>query len=169
MNTRTVKALALFGALQAAWSDVHPFCDQILQSSRDAMKKGNPGWEGRRHCVRHVVTYSAGQLVAAVAVTRTLGFRVSPRGLLAGTAINALTHFVIDRREPLKKVLRSRLIGLGGYLDHATVQRRPGVVDEAGPGTAFTECDQAAHRLISVFASLTTTWLATRARRSWWS
>jgi hypothetical protein len=56
-------------------------------------------------------------------------------------------------------------IGKAGYLDRATVQRREGVVDEGGPGTALMECDQAAHRLISVFASLTTTWLALRGCR----
>jgi hypothetical protein len=109
-----------------------------------------------------VATYSAGQVLAAVVVTRTLGVRVSWPALLAGTAINAVTHYVIDRREPLKKFLRSSWVGKASYLDHATVQRRAGVVDEGGPGTALMECDQAAHQLISVAASLTTTWLAMR-------
>jgi len=159
---RAVKALALFAAVQATFSDVHPFCDQIVQNSDDAANKGKPGWVGRKACARHVATYSAGQLVAAVGVTRALGFGASWSSLLAGTVINGITHYVIDRREPLKKFLRSKTIGKAGYLDHATVQRRPGVVDEGGPGTALMECDQAAHRLISVFASLTTTWLALR-------
>ncbi|MQY27231.1 hypothetical protein NRB56_28140 [Nocardia sp. RB56] len=156
------KALAVFAVLQATFSDVHPFCDQIVQNSRDAADKGKPGWTGRRACARHVTTYSVGQLVASVGVTRALGLRLPWSGLLAGTAVNAATHFVIDRREPLRKFLRSRWIGKGGYLDHATVQRRPGVVGAAGPGTALMECDQAAHRVISVFASVVTTWLAVR-------
>uniref|UniRef100_UPI003EB6B0B8 hypothetical protein n=2 Tax=Amycolatopsis TaxID=1813 RepID=UPI003EB6B0B8 len=78
------------------------------------------------------------------------------------TAVNAVTHYVIDRREPFKRFLRSRFVGKGGYLAHATVQRREGVVDEGGPGTALMEMDQAAHRLIGVAASLLTTYLATR-------
>jgi hypothetical protein len=160
-----VKALALFAAVQATFSDVHPYCDQILQNSTDARDKGKPGHAGRKACARHVATYSAGQFVAAVGVTRALGCRASWSALLAGTALNAATHYVIDRREPLKRFLRSRWIGKAGYLDHATVQRREGVVDEGGPGTALMECDQAAHRLISVFASLTTTWLVLRG--SW--
>jgi hypothetical protein len=189
MSDRAVRALALFAALQATFSDVHPFCDQIVQNSNDAKNKGLHGHYlvyadgvkvgeeagdrtgqpamtasklGRICAGRHVATYSAGQLSAAVGVTRALGYRVSWSGLLAGTVINAATHYVIDRREPLKKFLRSNLIGKGGYLDHATVQRRERVVDEGGPGTALMECDQAAHRLISVVASLTTTWLALR-------
>ncbi|MEQ0560735.1 hypothetical protein ABJI51_16740 [Amycolatopsis sp. NEAU-NG30] len=169
-----MKALALFAALQAVLSDVHPYCDQILQNDQDACDKGKPGAVGRKACTRHVASYSVGQLAVAVAVTRVLGARVSWPGLLAGTAINAVTHYAIDRREPLKKFLLSdrarklRLVGGGkaGYLAHATAQRRPGVVDESGPGTALTECDQAMHRLISVVASLTTTWLAVRGERS---
>lgn len=160
--TKTVRALALFAALQATFSDIHPYCDQIVQSSADAMGKGLPGREGAKHCARHVASYTAGQSVAAVTVTRVLGFRLPVRALTAGMAVNGLTHYVIDRREPFKRFLRSKWIGKGGYLDHATVQRRPGVVDESGPGTALMEMDQAAHRLISVFASLLTTYLAVR-------
>ncbi|GAA3831669.1 hypothetical protein GCM10022380_57790 [Amycolatopsis tucumanensis] len=159
---RSVRELALFGALQAVFSDVHPYCDQILQSSEDATKKGLSGREGAKHCARHVATYTAGQTVASVAVTSVLGYRLPLRALAAGTAVNAVTHYVIDRREPFKRFLRSKFVGKGGYLAHATVQRREGVVDEGGPGTALMEMDQAAHRLIGVAASLLTTYLATR-------
>jgi len=159
-RARSVRTLALFGALQAVFSDVHPYCDQIVQSSEDA-KKGLPGREGAKRCARHVATYTAGQTVASVAVTAALGYRLPLRALAAGTAVNAVTHYVIDRREPFKRFLRSRLVGKGGYLAHATVQRREGVVDEGGPGTALMEMDQAAHRLIGVAASLLTTYLAT--------
>jgi hypothetical protein len=169
-RAQATQALALFAALQATFSDIHPYCDQIVQHGDDAINKGKPGWIGRKACARHVATYSIGQLGAAVAVTRGLGCRASWPALLTGSAINALTHYAIDRREPLKKFLSSawaaktRLVGANkaGYLTHATVQRRAGVVDEGGPGTALMECDQAVHRLISVLASLTTTWLTLR-------
>ncbi|GAA1208906.1 hypothetical protein [Prauserella alba] len=161
-----LRGLALFAALQATFSDVHPYCDQILQSSVDAQGKARPGREGAKHCARHVATYTAGQAAAGWAVTRVLGHRVPVRAWLTGHALNAATHYVIDRREPLKKFLRSKAIGKGGYLDHATVQRRDGVIDEGGPGTALMEMDQAAHRLISVAASLVTTALALRAEHT---
>lgn len=162
MTPQTVRGLALFAALQATFSDVHPYCDQILQSSKDAMGKGDPGRAGAKHCARHVATYSAGQALAGYVVTRALGYRIRPAALLAGIALNAGTHYVIDRREPLKTFLRSKPIGKASYLAHATVQRRDGVIDEGGPGTALMEMDQAAHRLISVAASLVTTYLAIR-------
>ncbi|MCR3736538.1 MULTISPECIES: hypothetical protein [Prauserella salsuginis group] len=142
-----------------------------MQSSADAAGKGEPGREGARHCARHVATYTAGQAAAGWAVTRVLGHRVPVRAWLTGHAINAATHYVIDRREPFKKFLRSKLANKGGYLAHATVQRREGVVDEGGPGTALMEMDQAAHRLISVAASLVTTAVALRCgeRSGRWS
>ncbi|MFJ9787815.1 hypothetical protein ACIRSS_50150 [Amycolatopsis sp. NPDC101161] len=161
MTSRTVRGLALFAALQATFADVHPLCDEWIQRHNDAVGKGQPGREGAKHCARHVASYTAGQVAAAVAVTRVLGFRVPLRALAAGAAVNAVTHYVIDRREPLKAL--ARLAGKQGYIEHATVQRRDGVVDESGPGTALTELDQAAHRAIGVLASLTTTWLALRA------
>lgn len=161
MNTTTTRALALFGALQATWSDVHPACDQILQAGSDAQGKGQPGWLGAGHCARHVATYTGGQALAAEVVTRALGYRLPTGAFLAGMCVTAVTHYAIDRRVRFIAALRRG--GKGGYLDHATVQRRDGVVDQAGPGTALMELDQAAHRLIGVAASLLTTWLAVRS------
>ncbi|MCP9964083.1 hypothetical protein LUX57_01795 [Actinomadura madurae] len=82
---------------------------------------------------------------------------------MPGALINGATHYGIDRREPLKKFLRNPWIGKAGYLKHATAQRREGVIDEGGPGTALFEMDQAAHRLIGVAAATVTTCLAIRA------
>ncbi|MCE7004798.1 hypothetical protein LWC34_18495 [Kibdelosporangium philippinense] len=166
-NAKILSAPLLFAVLQATFSDVHPFCDHLLQGDRPAMDKGKPGWVGRKACARHVLVYTAGQLGAATLVTKALGLRTSWRGLLAGTAVNAVTHYVIDRREPLKSLMRSKVFSKGNYLDHCTVQRRPGVVDQAGPGTALMECDQAVHRLVSVLASLTTALVVTRGARGW--
>jgi hypothetical protein len=108
--------------------DVHPFCDQIVQSSTDARDKGKPGWTGRKACARHVATYSVGQFAGAVGVTRALGYRASWSGLLAGTAINAVTHYVIDRRGPLKRFLRrsDRQGGLSRPRDRAAPRGRRG-------------------------------------------
>ncbi|MGZ0153749.1 hypothetical protein ACXJJ3_42235 (plasmid) [Kribbella sp. WER1] len=157
-------ALALFGALHAVWSDVHPVCDQIVQRGHDAQTKGEPGPAGRAAAARHVASYTLVQAIAAELVTRGLGYRVPARAMLVGHAINAVTHYVIDRRRPLLKVLRTRLLDKTDYLEHATVQRRPGVIDAGGPGTALYEIDQAAHRIVGVTASAVTTWLAVRTQ-----
>lgn len=163
MSPNTTRAVALFAALQATFSDIHPACDQILQAGADAVGKGEPGWAGAGHCARHVATYTGGQALAAEVVTRALGYRLPTGAFLAGAALTAVTHYAIDRRVGFIRLMRRA--GKGGYLDHATAQRREGVVDHAGPGTALMELDQAAHRLIGVAASLLTTWLAVRSEQ----
>jgi hypothetical protein len=47
-SSRAIQALGLFATLQTTASDVHPFCDQILQNSNDAVAKGARGWAGRK-------------------------------------------------------------------------------------------------------------------------
>ncbi|NUH42907.1 hypothetical protein HUF15_40525 [Streptomyces samsunensis] len=186
--------LALLAALVAVFGEMHPLWDQWAQDDHDASNKdvygrhlvyrdgtkvgdedeeddrtGQPTMTasafGRRCVGRHVASYTAGQLAVTVAATRALGYRIPTRAMLAGTAINAVTHAVIDRRKPL--LWLADKIGKTGYIDHCTAVRKPG--DEAelsGPGTALMELDQALHRAIGVGAALTTTILATRPGRA---
>jgi hypothetical protein len=104
-------------------------------------------------------------LLASVAVTRAFGVRVPARALLAGAAVNGLTHAALDRREPL--LWLAARAGKAGYIAHATAVRKPGdtAPELSGPGTALMQLDEAAHRAIGVAAALVTTWLATRAAR----
>ncbi|MET9427921.1 MULTISPECIES: hypothetical protein [unclassified Streptomyces] len=109
------------------------------------------------------------QLASTLAVTRTLGYRVPAGALLTGAAINAITHGILDRRDPL--LWLAEQAGKGGYIKHATVVRKAGeawpepVQDVSGPGTALMELDQAAHRAIGVAAALVTTWITLRKGR----
>ncbi|WP_346012072.1 hypothetical protein [Streptomyces sp. SID3343] len=182
--------LALLGVLLGLFDGLHPTLDQWAQSSTDARLKslrgahlvyrdGTPVGEtdhragrrtttasalGRRSVARHVATYTAGQVAGAVAATRLLGYRIPGRALVVGAAINAGTHLVIDRRDPL--LWLARATGKGGYVEHCTAARvgPDGTVraEISGPGTALLELDQALHRGIGVVAAVATTWLATR-------
>jgi hypothetical protein len=118
----------------------------------------------RRAVARHVASYTAGQLAGAIAVTRALGYRVPARALLAGAAVNAVTHAVIDRRAPL--LWLAGKAGKSGYIGHCTAVRmdKDGTLtsEVSGPGTALMELDQALHKAIGVAAATVTTWLATR-------
>lgn len=183
--------LALYAALNTTFAGLHGLGDHWAQNSRDASGKGshgahlvyaadgkpvadNPGRPDRtmtasaygRGCViRHVASYTAVQTAAALAVTRAFGVRIPTRALLAGAAINGLTHAVLDRREPL--LWLAAKAGKAGYIQHATAVRKPGDTSPelSGPGTALMELDEAAHRAIGVAAALVTTWLATRTAR----
>ncbi|TGG78438.1 hypothetical protein [Streptomyces albus] len=195
---RAIEGLALAGVLTAVFDGVHALGDQLVQNSHDASTKGMHGshlvyvtdgspveedpWRhgkagrtctasayGRRSVSRHVASYSAVQLASTLAVTRTLGYRVPASALLTGAAINAVTHGVIDRRDPL--LWLAEKTGKTGYIKHATVVRKAGgegtaypkaVQDDAGPGTALMELDQAVHRAIGVAAALVTAWITLR-------
>ncbi|MGW2109509.1 hypothetical protein [Streptomyces sp. NPDC001948] len=195
---RTIEGLALVATLTSVFDGVHALGDQFVQNSHDAKTKGMHGshlvykndgspveenpWRhgkegrtctasayGRRSVSRHVASYSAVQLASTLAVTRTLGYRVPASALLTGAAINALTHAILDRREPL--LWLADKAGKSGYIKHATIVRKAGgegteypkaVQDASGPGTALMELDQAAHRAIGVAAALVTTWITLR-------
>ncbi|AVZ77982.1 hypothetical protein SLUN_38810 (plasmid) [Streptomyces lunaelactis] len=195
---RAIEGLALVAALTSVFGEIHPFCDQVVQNSHDASTKGMHGshlvyvndgspveenpWRtgkegrtctasayGRRSVTRHVASYTAVQLATTVAVTRTLGYRVPVSALLTGAAINAITHGVIDRRDPL--LWLAEKAGKTGYIKHATVVRKAGgegteypepVQDVSGPGTALMEIDQAVHRAVGVAAALVTAWITLR-------
>lgn len=191
MKQRVTERLALLGTLIGLFGELHPALDQWAQNSQDAVCKGlygdylvyrdgtpvGQGTEdragqptmtatrlGRLSVARHVASYSAGQLAGTIVATRALGYRVPARALLAGAVINAATHAVIDRREPL--LWLATKAGQREYIDHCTAARvnADGTVhaELSGPGSALMELDQSLHRLIGVGAAVVTTWAATR-------
>ncbi|MFJ4343013.1 hypothetical protein [Streptomyces sp. NPDC088915] len=196
-RTTPAQALALTGALLATWDALHPLFDQWFQSGKDAANKGACGHhlvyrDGTRvgeevegddrageptmtatrlgwiSAARHVASYTAGQLTGTVLLTRVLGYRVPAPALLAGAAINGLTHLVIDKRQPL--LWLAAKAGKGGYVDHCTVVRRvdqdgAAQVEATGPGSAAFELDQSLHRAIGAFAAVTTAWLTIRSTK----
>lgn len=184
--------LATFAALAATFDLLHDVMDQWGQSSAQALHKGRYGQHrvyrdnvhvardpararageatmtatqlGQRAATGHVAAYSAGQVAGALAVTRLLGYRLPLRALAAGAALNAATHWIIDRRRPLRTLARAA--GKGGYLQAATVVRTcDQLPDATGPGTATFELDRSAHRAIGLVAAALTAWIATRTRK----
>lgn len=104
---------ATFAALLAA----HNVADYWIQTDHQAVNKGrhgNPAEDaaGRAACLAHVLSYSATSAAAVVGVNRALHLGASWRGILAGQAISAVSHYWADRRYPLRK-----LAGRLGKLD----------------------------------------------------
>lgn len=188
----TTERLALFGTLLATFGELHPACDHWFQGSKTASRKrlygkdlvhadGSPATPdstrptmttstlGRRAVACHVASYTAVQLAATVALTRTFGYRVTPTALLAGAAINASTHAAIDRGALL--LWLAKTTKKTGYIEHCQAVRLDdeGTVTKElnGPGSAWMELDAALHRAIGIGAAAVTTWLTTRpgARR----
>jgi hypothetical protein len=90
----------VFAALYAA----HQVADHWVQTQHQADTKGCAGWHGRLACAAHVATYSATGLVALLVVAWRTGLALAPSGVAAGMAVSALTHYIADRRTPLRRI-----------------------------------------------------------------
>lgn len=137
-------ALSRFLLVSAALSAAHEVGDQWVQTGHQACTKGEPGWAGRRACAAHVATYTAAGAVAVLAASRRLNVPLRPAQLAAALFLNAATHYVADRRGPLRKL--ARLARRSGYLASCTVVRGKGEeAEDTGPGTALFHLDQSWH------------------------
>jgi hypothetical protein len=97
-------AAATFAAVSAAYAAGHQVGDYWVQTGVQAMRKGLPGWAGRRACAAHVVTYTltlAGFLALAA---WQFALPVAPGWAAAGLAVSAVTHYLADRRRPLQRL-----------------------------------------------------------------
>jgi len=91
---------ALFAALFVA----HQVADHWIQTQHQADTKGTAGWRGRLACAAHVATYTATALVAVLALAWRTGLQLAPGALTAGLAVSAITHYIADRRDPLRAI-----------------------------------------------------------------
>ncbi|MEU9132825.1 hypothetical protein AB0D08_32760 [Kitasatospora sp. NPDC048540] len=104
---RAARFAAAYALLRAA-ADV---ADHWIQTDHQAATKGqhdhNPGQSsaaGRRACTAHVATYTATQATALLLGTRVLGVRLRPGPIAAALTVSAVTHYIADRREPLRRL-----------------------------------------------------------------
>ncbi|MFJ9772684.1 hypothetical protein ACIRVF_15800 [Kitasatospora sp. NPDC101157] len=108
MNSVRAARFAAAYALFRAAADV---ADHWIQTDHQASTKGqhdhNDGQSskaGRKACAAHVAAYTATQAGVLIAGTRLLGIRLRPAPVAAALAVSAITHYIADRREPLRKL-----------------------------------------------------------------
>lgn len=101
----------MIGTVFAALYAGHLVGDHWVQTDRQAIRKGLPGWAGRRACLAHVATYTVTLLLFVVAAGAALDWwRV-----VMGLVVSAVSHYVADRRTPM--VTMCRWLGKGqGFL-----------------------------------------------------
>lgn len=139
-TARTATFAAVFIALYTG----HYIGDYWIQAGSWACNKGLPGWKGRLACAAHVATYIAAGLALLGALALVLDLPIDLAQLAAGTAINAATHYIADRRTPLQAIARA--LGRGDFMASCTVVRVPGAPAVAsGPGTGAFHLDQSWH------------------------
>lgn len=131
---------AVFAASFVALYAGHEFADHWVQSAHQAAAKGARTAEGRRACAGHVATLTATKCLTLLATSRATGLRLSPGRTLAALALDAATHYWIDRRFTLRGLahLIDPINGKAGFYDLGD--------DAAAPcGTGRYALDQAAH------------------------
>ncbi|MET0423617.1 MAG: DUF3307 domain-containing protein [Actinoplanes sp.] len=138
------------GTWYATLITAHAVGDHIVQSDRDACEKALPGRTGQLACVRHVVSYTATAALALAATAAVTGTRARTGRVLAGLAVSAISHYVIDRRVLLKRFAeatgKARFFQLGAP--------RPGHDDNPTLGTGAYALDQSAHHFFLFAAAL---------------
>lgn len=149
MNDRVARFLLTAVALEAA----HQVGDHWLQTCGQACHKGDPGSAGARACAGHVASYTAAGVLTVTGAAHWLGIPLATRWLTVGLAANAATHYLADRRVPLRRI--AGWLGRRGYIEHVTVVRTPrGKADETGPGTGLFHLDQSWHHAWIFVAAL---------------
>jgi hypothetical protein len=136
-TTPAARFAAVFAALYAA----HQVADHWVQTSTQATSKGEPGWRGRLACARHVAGYTATAALALAATERRTRLGLAPGRAATALAVSAVTHYVIDRRTPLRRL--AELIGSAEFHDLGAC--RPGRDDNPTLGTGAYALDQSAH------------------------
>lgn len=153
MPDPTTAAAGTFAAVFVALYVAHLLADHWIQTEHQAVCKAQPGWPGRLACAGHVAAHTTACLVVLLVLPVFLGVHLDPGRVAAGLLVSAVTHYAADRRTPLLRL--ARLLGNGGYLDAATVVRKPnGEPESTGPGTALMELDQSFHLLFLLVAAL---------------
>jgi hypothetical protein len=109
MTTDPGAVAAVFAALYAA----HHVADHWIQTQHQADTKGTAGWRGRLACAAHVATYTVTALLAVLVLAWRTGLDLSAASLAAGLAVSAVTHYIADRRTPLRRIADA--VGAGTF------------------------------------------------------
>ena len=144
---------ATFACVFVAFHAAHTVGDHWIQTEGQASRKGLPGWPGRRACLAHVTTYTVTLTVALTTVWLALDLPLDPWRVAAGLAVSAATHYIADRREPLRVLAR----WTGHAAFHSMGQPRPGHDDNITLGTGAYVQDQSWHVAWLFIATLITT------------
>ncbi|MFF0052566.1 hypothetical protein [Streptomyces sp. NPDC005498] len=130
-TTPTATRAGAFAALYALTRAAADVADHWVQSDGQATakgqvddpEKGTTAAAGRRACLAHVGSYVGTQAVTVAVGARVLGIRITPGRAVAALAVSAVTHYVADRREPVRRLAeatgKGRFYNLGGPLGGA--------------------------------------------------
>lgn len=96
----------------------HHVADHWIQTDWQARHKGQPDDQGHLACLAHVATLTFTQVLLLGLLEIVLDFRLSPAFFVLGLTLNAISHFVIDKRYTLRWVAQVWPFGKLGYYEN---------------------------------------------------
>jgi hypothetical protein len=144
------QSFAVFAAAYVTLYTAHQVADHWVQTQCQTDRKGLAGWTGRIACAAHVGTYTLTALAALVAVALVVGLPLDPVQTGIGLAVSAVSHYVADRRTPLRRL--ADFLGSGAF--YRLGAPRPGRDDNPSLGTGAYALDQSFHLLFLFIAAL---------------
>jgi hypothetical protein len=118
----------------------HQIGDHVLQTDHQAARKAEPGWVGVRAMAGHLLTYHLGAGGLLLGTFAVLGLPLTVTGVAAGLACSAVTHGLLDRRWPVRAMLRA--------------VRASRFAESTSPVCGMYQADQAWHRLALLASAL---------------
>jgi len=93
-----------FSAIFVMLYIAHMIADYWVQTDWQAKRKAIVGAAGRIACSIHVATYTATLAIVVVVVSYRLDMDLSPVKVIVALAVSAITHYIADRRIPLRRL-----------------------------------------------------------------
>jgi len=118
----------------------HQLGDHVLQTDHQAVAKAGPGWPAARAMAGHLASYHVAAAMVLAVTAYPLGLALSPAGLVAGFGFSLVTHALLDRRWPVRLVLRRT--------------GSPGFAEQTAPVCGMYVADQALHWLALLVSAL---------------
>lgn len=158
MKSTAGNAAAVYAAMRAAAG----IGDFWLQTGHQAAHKADAGLDGHRAMAGHVASYAGAQAVALVAANQLLGMKLRPSRIAAAVIFSGATHWLIDRRWPVRKLAESlgktgcKLGGQCADPEHAPdgSECDGGFHGLGGPLGGAYILDQSAHHLMEAVAAV---------------
>jgi membrane-associated protease RseP (regulator of RpoE activity) len=85
----------------------HLVGDHVVQTDHQAAGKAGRGWPAAGAMAGHLATYHAFATVLLVTVFALLRLPLGLLAVIAGLAFSAVTHALLDRRWPVRRLLRA--------------------------------------------------------------
>lgn len=139
-----------FAAVFVTLYVAHQVADHWIQTEHQACTKGLPGWPGRLACACHVAGHTATTFVFLAALALATDLDLNPGRVAAGLAVAAITHYIADRRTPLRRL--AALVGAAQFYTFGAP--RPGRDDNPSLGTGAYALDQSFHYVWLFIAAL---------------